>query len=269
MLAIKEIIRRVLPAPIFKKLAYFNVLFQMRGFKKKYPNCTLFYNLYTNERNKYYSQHNQDWLISENFFKDRKDGFFCDVGGNHPLYINNTRYFEELGWAGAVFEPLPYMQKLWKQHRKAKFFPYAASDSEGEVSFAIVKDVSGWEDMLSYVKETSKVNYDYKTKDIFVKTRPLKDVFKEENMTLIDYMSIDVEGHEIQVLKGIDFNEVKINVLTIENNFGGSSGDSQYGDDEIRRIMFENGYILWGRIVNLDDIYVRNDFIKSLEADKA
>ena len=43
------------------------------------------------------------------------------------------------------------------------------------------------------------------SEDIVVKTRPLKDVFNEEGLTHIDYMSIDVEGHELSVLKGIDF----------------------------------------------------------------
>lgn len=132
----------------------------------------------------------------------------------------------------------------------------------------IVQNESGWEDMLSYVKETSNIKYDYKTEDIKVKTRALKNVFKEENITEIDYMSIDVEGHELQVIKGIDFTEVKVKVLTIENNFGGSSDESNYGDDEIRNIMFDNDYILWGRIVGLDDIYVKSDFINQLKSDK-
>lgn len=264
MFTIKYMLRKLVSVAIYKKLAYYKMLFVMRQFKRKYPECNLFYNLFINEKNKLYSQHNQDHLISHNFFKNKKNGTFCDVGGNHPLNINNTRYFEELGWTGCAFEPLPHMQKLWQQHRKAKFFPYAASNSEGEVTFTIVKDVSGWEDMLSYVKEGSTVDYDYKTEDISVRTKLLKDVFLEENITAIDYMSIDVEGHELQVLQGIDFNEVKINTITIENNFGGSGQKSHYGDDNIRNIMFENNYILWGRIVGLDDIYIRKEFYQSL-----
>ena len=71
-------------------------------------------------------------------------------------------------------------------------------------------------------------------------------------------MSIDVEGHELNVLKGIDFEKVRINILTIENN---PPENSIYGDDNIRKIMFDNNYILWGRIVGLDDIYIHKDFI--------
>ena len=198
-------------------MAYYKMLFQMRRFKKKYPESNLFYNLFKDEDRVHYSQHNQDHIVYFNFFNNKKDGVFCDVGGNHPLKINNTRYFEELGWTGYAFEPLPHMQALWQQHRKAKFFPYAASDSEGEVTFTVVKDVSGWEDMLSYVKETSSVNYDYKTNDITVKTRPLKEVFKDENVTDIDFMSIDVEGHELEVINGIEFKQALFGIWLSEN----------------------------------------------------
>ena len=49
-----------------------------------------------------------------------------------------------------------------------------------------------------------------------------------------------------------------INVLTIENN---SPGCIIIGDERIREIMFENNYILWGRIIELDDIYVHKNFL--------
>jgi hypothetical protein len=72
-------------------------------------------------------------------------------------------------------------------------------------------------------------------------------------------MSIDVEGHELNVIKGIDFDNVRINVLSIENC---SLPNSVYGDDSIREIMLKNNYSLWGRIIGLDDIYVYNTFLE-------
>ena len=108
--------------------------------KKKYPKTKIFENVGEPNR-KLHSQSNQDYIVYENFFKDKKDGFFCDIGGNRPLKINNTLYFEELGWEGVAFEPLPNMGELWKKHRRAKLFPVALSDSEGEVDFTVVKNV--------------------------------------------------------------------------------------------------------------------------------
>jgi FkbM family methyltransferase len=228
-------------------------------FEKAYPDTKIFESVKKNDII-LYSQDNQDYIVYENFFKGKKDGFFCDIGGNHPLKINNTLYFEELGWNGIVFEPLPHMATLWAEHRKAKLYPFALSDSEGIVAFTVVKDSTGWEDMLSFVKDTRDVDYGYETEEIQVKTKIFKEVIEKENIKVIDYLSLDVEGHELNVLKGIDFDKVRINVLTIENN---SPKSVLYGDDNIRKIMFKNNYKLWGRMMGLDDIYIHEEFLKN------
>lgn len=232
----------------------------LNKFKKSYPNTKIFEPADKSNR-KIYSQDNQDFIVYETFFKDKKDGVFCDIGGNHPLNINNTRYFEEMGWDGIAFEPLPHMTKLWEEHRRAKLFPFALSDQEGNVTFTIVKNATGWEDMLSFVKETRDIKYDYQTEEIQVETKIFKDILEKENITHIDYLSLDVEGHELNVLRGIDFTQVKINVLTIENN---PPSCMIYGDENIRKLMFENDYILWGRIIGLDDIYVHKQFLTNI-----
>jgi FkbM family methyltransferase len=211
---------------------------------------------------KLYSQDNQDFIVYENFFKNKKDGFFCDIGGNHPLKINNTRYFEELGWDGVAFEPLPHMTKLWAEHRKAKLFPFALSDHEGDVVFTVVKDETGWEDMLSFVKETGEIESGFVTEEIQVQTKIFKNIMADENINHIDYLSLDVEGHELNVLKGIDFSKVKIDVLTIENN---PASCILYGDDNIRQFMFGNDYLLWGRTIGLDDIYIAKEFFETIK----
>jgi len=128
------------------------------------------------------------------------------------------------------------------------------------VKFTVVKDTTGWEDMLSFVKETRNIDYGYETEDILVQTKIFKDIIEKEKIQQIDYLSLDVEGHELNVLKGIDFGKVRINVLTIENN---PEGCVIYGDENIRKLMFENNYILWGRTIGLDDIYVHREFLEN------
>ncbi len=254
----KTALKKLSPTSIYGQLRKMNVVRKGRPFKKKYPETKIF----IKQAQVLYSQHSQDYIVYNHFFKNKKEGVFCDVGGNHPLTINNTLYFEEMGWSGTVFEPLPLMKPLWEKHRKAKLFPFGASDKNDEVVFSVVKNVSGWEDMLSFVKSTDDgKTYKHETEQITIQVRPLKEVFKDEHITHIDYMSIDVEGHELNVLKGIDFSAVTISVLTIENN---PPGCSIIGDEKIRDIMFKNNYLLWGRIHSLDDIYVHKDFIKTI-----
>ena len=169
---IKKLFRKLMPV-MYANLAKRKERKILNRFEKKYVNTKIFKSIHKNNR-KMHSQDNQDYIVYENFFKNKTDGFFCDIGGNHPLNINNTLYFEELGWSGIAFEPLPQMTKLWEEHRKAKLFPFALSDNEGEVVFTVVKDTTGWEDMLSFVKDTRDIQYNYETEDILVNTKVLK-----------------------------------------------------------------------------------------------
>ena len=255
---IKKMARKLLPT-FYTKLAMKKRDMIMDKFIKDYPNTVIFEAINKNER-KLYSQDNQDYIIHKNFFKDKKDGFFCDIGGNHPININNTLYFEQLGWTGIAFEPLPHMSELWQKNRKAKLFPFALSDTNKNVTFTVVKDTTGWEDMLSFIKETRDVKYDYKTEEIEIETKVFKDIMGRENITYIDYLSLDVEGHELNILQGIDFEKVQINVLTVENN---PPENQWYGDENIRTLLINNNFVLWGRIVGLDDIYVHKDYLKN------
>ena len=157
----------------------------LKKFKRDYPNTRIFQSVSKDDR-KLFSQDNQDFIVYENFFKDKKDGFFCDIGGNHPLKINNTLYFEELGWSGIAFEPLPHISDLWAEHWKAKLFPFALFNTECTVTFTVVKEETGWEDMLSFIKETRDVEYEYETEEIEVETKVFKEVLEKENIKFID-----------------------------------------------------------------------------------
>lgn len=250
-------VRYIIPSSIYGILTRFKRKVLVNNFKRIYPNLIVF----DRPISKLYSQENQDYIIHNNFFENKDNGVYCDVGGNHPLNINNTRYFEEKGWSGYVFEPLPKMKPLWEKHRTAKFFDVAASDINGVAFFTIVSDANKFGDMLSFINNTRDVAYVGEQEKIEVKTRRLDEIFAEEKITHIDYMSIDVEGHEYNVICGINFNEVTINVLTIENNSG---NHNLFGDPKIREYMLSNGYEFWGRILGLDDIYVKDNFLKNI-----
>ena len=150
------------------------------------------------------------------------------------------------------------MSTLWEKERKAKFFPFAATDTEEKLKFSITSGEAGWEDTLSFVTDSlSHELGNVKIKEITVFGRPMKDVFSENNITHIDYMSMDVEGHEIYALKGIDFDKVRINIITLENNL---SKFARYGDPVIQKYLKSKGFKLYARIRGLDDIYVHKDF---------
>lgn len=85
-----------------------------------------------------------------------------------------------------------------------------------------------------------------------VKQRRLGDVLKEAGVKTVDFISLDVEGYEMNVLLGIDFTEVDILCFLIENN----KGKDGMSNMQIRKFMDENGYDFIGRIV-IDDVFVK------------
>lgn len=64
----------------------------------------------------YYSQAYQDYFLDSYIFRKKKGGFFLDIGGNDPVNINNTYFFEKSrGWKGLAFEPMTAQRETWNQ----------------------------------------------------------------------------------------------------------------------------------------------------------
>jgi len=247
----------------------YNIAFRLKSlvnliiFKVKYKDVKIFPKILNGA--KYYSQHNQDYIIYNSFFKDKNDGIFIDVGANHPININNTLFFEKKGWSGYAFEPIAAYKELWTKERTAKFYNFVVSDEDGKVDFTVVscegKEFE-WIDMLSHVSTPENETGLHNRNKISVASITLKSFFADNGIKNIDYMSIDVEGHEMNVLKGIDWDMCNISVFSIENNV---EGYNSLGFDSIREFMKEKGYVFYARIWGLDDIYVQSKFYNGLK----
>ena len=195
---------------------------------------------------KYYSQMMQDFFLDRFIFCKKEGGFFLDIGGNDPIWINNTYFFEKnRNWKGLAFEPMKALNDKWKTARKTKCLPIALDSQTGETEFCEYEEdsMSGF---TSEVEFSGKVRSRYK-----VPVRRLADVLDERGIKHVDFVSLDVEGAETRVLNGIDFSKVEIDYFTIENNKGASREKS------IREFMKGHGYKLIARLW-VDDIYVKD-----------
>lgn len=163
----------------------------------------------------YYSQMYQDYYLDHYIFHGKENGVFLDVGANDPIQINNTYFFEHSrNWNGLAFEPMPKMNQRWKELRKVECMQIALGCKCGEMEFCEYE-----EDSMSGVSST--VNYDGKVANKYmVKVETLENLLKQHKITHVDFMSLDVEGMELDVLNGINFDEVSIDYIAIENNKG-------------------------------------------------
>lgn len=174
---------------------------------------------------KYYSQDGQDKFLIENLFKNKNNGFYVDIGANDGVSLSNTKVLEDIGWEGICVEPLPNSFEKLVNSRKCKSFNVAINNDNSEIEFL---KIDGYSEMLSGILENydkrhleridrELVRFGGKKEVIKIKGIKFSDLITEKN---IDYVSIDVEGSELNILKSIDFNFHNIKCISVENNYG-------------------------------------------------
>lgn len=177
----------------------------------------------------YYSQFGQDKFLEECVFKGHTNGVFVDVGAHDGMYINNTLFFEnERNWSGINIEPIDSLfEKLEKNRPNCTNLNYAVSNEDGESDFILntgyTEPISGlvkqydhrhWNRLMSEIRENGGG-----TQIVKVKTKSLESIFDESDLKHVNYLSIDVEGAEFDVIKSINFDKVFIDVIEFENNY--------------------------------------------------
>lgn len=181
----------------------------------------------------FYSQDNQDKFLEQNVFKGYKQGFFIDVGAHDGITFNNTLYFEKNNeWTGINIEPIKNVFDTLVMNRPNSInLNCAVCNSDGETEFYCN---TGHTEMLSGIKSTfdprhyNRLQNENKqwhcTTDVIkVNTKKMETIFDEHNISHVNYLSIDVEGAEFEVIKSINFDKVFIDVIGFENNFNDTS----------------------------------------------
>jgi len=212
----------------------------------------------------FYSQHGQDQYIYDRFFKSKANGFFIEIGAYDGITLSNTLFLEEtLGWNGICIEPIKSKFRILVNRRRAKCINACVSYYEGEAEFHEV-EMPEYGGMYSGLLE----NYDERhsklidecalSKRIYkVPVKKLSRILDEFPVEVIDYCSIDTEGSEFQIMKDIKENNIVINVLSIENN---------YRDINLHNFIESCGFRYTHTFAGFDDLYLREEWIKSTQA---
>lgn len=165
-----------------------------------------------------YSQGGEDLRLAK-YFKKRKSGFYVDVGAHHPRRFSNTHLFYKKGWRGINIDATPESMKLFNKVRPRDInLEIPISNKSKKISFYMFDEPA----LNSFSYELSKereIFSKFKIKKI-VKLTPKKlseilDKYLPYN-TKIDFMSIDVEGHEYEVLTSNNWEKYKPEYLLVE-----------------------------------------------------
>lgn len=161
------------------------------------------------------SSFSRDSLLVWEYFQRRTEGIFVDVGANHPIKGNQTWLLECKGWSGILIEPNPDLCQLLREQRpRSRVFEAAvcAPVQEGHAELHLAVDPA---------KSSLRPEWDHAQtgKTVSVPTRTLNAMLAEGGIGQIDLLSLDVEGMELEALRGLDFHRHRPQLILIEDHF--------------------------------------------------
>lgn len=164
-----------------------------------------------------YAQNREDVLL-RHAFGDATSGFYLDVGACDPVDLSVTKHFYDLGWNGINVEPSPTsFAKVSGGRPRDVNLNVGISNHRGTMPFYKAKGhATGLSTVVAEEVEVHKKNgFDFDR--LIVPVTTLVDVCEEHvKGRTIDFMSIDVEGHEREVLEGGDFKRFRPRIVLIE-----------------------------------------------------
>lgn len=211
----------------------------------------------------FYSQSGQEKFINNLFFRNMRNGFFVEIGAFDGIKGSNCFFFEKfLGWHGVAIEPSMNQFLLLKKNRKCECVNKAITGKKERIEFIdIIKGLTQMSGINNshYQKTLEIINKD--PRNILDKKIIETSTFSEilGNNYLIDYLSIDVEGGEQDIIESINFDIYKIKVLSIENN--------QPNQINYEKCLSSKGFCYIDN-VGVDEIYFNKKyFINNTQAD--
>lgn len=180
----------------------------------------------------------------------KTEGFFVDIGAHNGLALSNTKFLEDLGWDGVCIEPHPIVFKELLNNRKCEKINCAVWKEDTKVNFLLL---TGYTEMLSGIYESydprhyNRIQRELQQHGgscemIEIDARRFESIVNRKH---IDFLSIDTEGSELQILEQVDFNQFSIGSICIENNFH---------ESKFNNFFAQRGYELYAN-VGIDYLY--------------
>lgn len=164
------------------------------------------------------------------YLKGIEKGIFVEIGAHNGIFQSNTKILEDCGWSGLLIEPSRELFNECKKNRNCFVENYAiVSDDFLDVMISL--DNTG--EMINEKKGIFSMGPE---KSATCPAKSFNNLNKKFKFKKIDFMSIDVEGYELEVLKGIDFYNIDITNLLVEINY------NFYSLNDVEKKLSSYGY---------------------------
>jgi len=216
-----------------------------------------FMKFYTEKQKDYFlGQNMQDaWVLFETKYKH--DGYFVDFGATDGISINNTYLLEkEFRWNGIVAEPNPVWYQDLNKHRECHITNECVWTKSGDKLQFLLTEAPDLATIKGFGTNDEHAGKRNTENIVEVSTISLTDMLKKFNAPFhIDYLSIDTEGSEYDILYSFfkeSFDDYRIDLITIEHNYVPEVREKIY------RMLTMNGYERkFTEISRCDDFYKR------------
>ena len=195
-----------------------------------------------------YSQIGQDIWVYKDVFKEKRNGFFVEIGSADGITLSNTFLLEsKFNWKGVCIEANPHYFTLLNKFRKVECVNACIDEVNGEVVF----HSNGLESGIIFNESAESFKNTDNTNIFKIQSYSLSSVFEKYNLpSIVDYLSIDIEGAEWIALKNFPFEKYRFNCITIERP-----------NKDVRELLHKNGYIIVKEFEELDVYYIHVDFM--------
>lgn len=178
-----------------------------------------------------------NWLIGYGLTSTPRIGVYVDLGCAHPVNKSLTHFVREAGWRGVAVDANPDYRPDWERARFGDHFEQAILSSQPEARFAFHEN--------SFTSRISPTAADDRPEQWGIQavmtsaTTPLKEILAQHGIGKIDILTVDLEGHEFEVLTTLDFELHQPEVVIVEYVTSGEGIDCRAAN-----LLIEKGYRL-------------------------
>ncbi len=163
-----------------------------------------------------YAQRFEDLYLMR-CFGPRSDGFYIDIGSGHPVFDNTSFAFYLKGWRGITVEPNPSLARLTRAVRpRDRHIEALVGAAAGETTFYLVEDFHGFSTMIESHARSAQSQFGKASQAIAAQVTTLAELCREHAPRAFDFLKVDVEGAEQDVLLHGDWQSYRPRVLVVE-----------------------------------------------------
>ena len=222
----------------------------MKTFLRKITSYLRFFFYKLKKRNylknsKYFSQEGEDLFLID-FFKDKNDGFYIDVGAFHPYRISNTYALYKKGFRGINIDISATSIDLFKLARPDDININIGVSNKIENKFFFSKKNLSFHN--TFDESLAKSQGKYFKKKYQIKCKTLNQIIKKTKFSNseIDFLNIDVEGYDYQVLRGLSLKHYTPKIICIEISKLVNKKNEEYKNTKIFKYLIKNNYkLVW------------------------